>query len=123
MEPMCCYRYSSSWRYSLQNLFLACDPPQKNAKTWQHGNYKAPPHPRDENLRAIRKRGRKDWKRQSNYHQRSIAETTMSRLKAIFSGKLRSRKFDNQAAELLLQCTALNRMIQVAKPDTVWVDD
>lgn len=47
----------------------------------------------------------------------------MSRLKAIFSGKLRSRKFDNQAAELLLQCTALNRMIQVAKPDTVWVDD
>lgn len=98
-------------------------PPQKNAKIWQHGNYKAPPHPRDENLRAIRKRGRKAWKRQSNYHRRSIAESTMFRLKAIFGGKLRSRKFDNQAAELLLQCAALNRMIQVAKPDTVWVED
>ena len=98
-------------------------PPQKNAKIWQHGNSKAPPHPRDENLRAIRKRGRKAWKRQSNYHRRSIAETTMFRLKAIFGGKLRSRKFDNQAAELLLQCAALNRMIQVAKPDTVWVED
>lgn len=34
----------------------------------------------------------------------------MFRLKAIFGGKLRSRKFGNQAAELLLQCAALNRM-------------
>ena len=98
-------------------------PPQKNAKIWQHGNSKAPPHPRDENLRAIRKRGRKAWKRQSNYHRRSISETTMFRLKTIFGGKVRSRKFDNQAAELLLQCAALNRMIQIAKPDTVWVED
>jgi IS5 family transposase len=101
----------------------AAIPPQKNAKIWQHGNCKAPPHPRDENLRAIRKRGRKSWKRGSNYHRRSIAETTMFRLKAIFGGKLRSRKFDNQAAELFMQCVALNRMIQVAKPDTVWVGD
>lgn len=98
-------------------------PPQKNAKIWQHGHCKAPPHPRDENLRAIRKQGRKTWKQQSNYHRRSIAETTMFRLKAIFGGKLRARKFDNQAAELLLQCAALNRMIQVAKADTVWVED
>jgi hypothetical protein len=101
----------------------AAIPPQKNAKIWPHGNCKAPPHPRDENLRAIRKRGRKAWKRQSNSHRRSIAETTLFRLKALFGGKLRSRKFDNQAAELLLQCAALNRRIQLAKPDTVWVDD
>jgi hypothetical protein len=98
-------------------------PPRKNAKIWQHGNCKAPPHPRDENLRAIRQHGRKAWKRQSNYHRRSLAETTMCRLKTIFGGKVRSRLFDNQATELLLQCAALNRMIQIAKPDTVWVDD
>jgi IS5 family transposase len=98
-------------------------PPRKNAKIWQHGNCKAPPHPRDENLRAIRQHGRKAWKRQSNHHRRSLAETTMCRLKTIFGGKVRSRLFDNQATELLLQCAALNRMIQIAKPDTVWVDD
>ncbi|MBE9033398.1 IS5 family transposase [filamentous cyanobacterium LEGE 11480] len=98
-------------------------PPQKHAKIWQHGNCKAPPHLRDENLRQIRRRGRKAWKRDANYHRRSLAETTMSRLKAIFGGKVRSRTFDNQAAELLLQCAALNRMIQTAKPDTFWVDD
>lgn len=98
-------------------------PPRKNAKIWHHGNCKAPPHPRDENLRAIRRRGRKAWKRASNYHRRSLAETTMFRLKTIFGGKLRSRRFDNQATELLLQCVVLNRMIQIAKPETVWVDD
>jgi transposase len=95
-------------------------PPRKNAKIWQHGNSNAPPHPRDENLRQIRRRGRKKWKQAANYHRRSLAETTMFRLKAIFGGKLRSRKFDNQAIELFIQCAALNRMIQVAKPDSVW---
>jgi transposase len=98
-------------------------PPRKDAVIWQHGNRKDPPHPRDENLRAIRQHGRKKWKRDSHYHRRSIAETTMFRLKAIFGGKVRSRKFDNQAVELLLQCAALNRMIQIAKPDSVWIEE
>lgn len=94
-------------------------PPRKNAKIWQHGNRQAPPHPRDENLRAIRRQGRKEWKRQSNYHRRSRSETTMFRVKAIFGGVVRSRIFETQATELLLQCAALNRMIHLAKPDSV----
>jgi len=94
-------------------------PPRKNAKIWQHGNCKAPPHPRDENLRSIRRQGRKKWKQESNYHRRSIAETTMFRMKAAFGGVVRSRKFENQATELLLQCSVLNRMIQLAKPESV----
>lgn len=28
-------------------------PPRKDAVIWQHGNCKAPPHPRDENLRSV----------------------------------------------------------------------
>ena len=71
--------------------------------------------PRDQNLRAIRQVGRKKWKRESGYHRRSIAETTMFRLKCIFGGSLSSRQFDNQAVELFLQCAALNRMIQLCK--------
>jgi transposase len=98
-------------------------PPRKDAVIWQHGNRKTPPHPRDENLRYIRKHGRKKWKRDANYHRRSLAETTMFRFKTIFGGKVRSRKFDNQAVELLLQCAALNRMIQIAKPDSLMRDD
>lgn len=106
-----------------QQGVTAAIPPRKNAKIRQHGNRKAPPHPRDQNLRLIRKRGRKAWKKAIGYHRRSIAETTMFRHKAAFGGKVRSRRFDNQAVEILLQCAALNRMIQLAKPETVWVND
>ncbi|AFY71380.1 transposase, IS4 family [Thalassoporum mexicanum PCC 7367] len=98
-------------------------PPRKNAKIWQHGNCKAPPHPRDQNLRRIRKVGRAKWKRETGYHRRSLAETTMFRLKTIFGGKLRSRNFDNQAVELFLQCVALNRIMMLCKPDSYLVED
>jgi IS5 family transposase len=97
-------------------------PPRKDAKIHQHGNRKAPPHPRDKNLRRIRKVGRKRWKQESHYHRRSLAETAMFRFKAIFGGTLRSRQFDNQAVELFLQCAALNRMIQLGKPESYKVE-
>jgi hypothetical protein len=97
-------------------------PPRKDAVIWQHGNCKVPPHPRDENLRHIRKVGRKQWQRESNYHRRSLAETIMFRLKTIFGGKLRRRIFANQAVELFLQCAALNCMIQIAKPDSYKIE-
>lgn len=117
------YDQGSCYESIEQRSARAVIPPRKNAKIWQHGNCHAPPHPRDENLRAIRKIGRKSWKKDSNYHRRSLSETTMFRLKCIFGGKVSSRNFDNQATELLIQCLALNRMIQVAKPDSVWVAD
>lgn len=97
-------------------------PPRTDAVIWQHGNCKAKPHPRDENLRYIRKHGRKKWKRESGYHRRSIAETTMFRFKTIFGGSLSARNFDNQAVELFIKCAALNRMIQLAKPDSYKVE-
>lgn len=97
-------------------------PPRKGAKIWRHGNSKTERHNRDENLRRIRKVGRKTWKHESGYHRRSLAETTMFRFKTIFGGKLRSRKFENQAVELFLQCAALNRMIQVGKPVSIPVE-
>jgi hypothetical protein len=109
-------------RHCYDNIELkgaeAVIPPRKDAKIWQHGNCKHKPHPRDENLRYIRKHGRKRWKRDHHYHRRSIAETTMFRLKAIFGGTLCARKFDNQARELFIKCAALNRMIQFAKPQS-----
>ncbi|MEW6405612.1 MAG: IS5 family transposase, partial [Chloroflexota bacterium] len=48
-------------------------PPRKNAHIWQHGNSKEERHKRDENLRSIRKHGRKAWKEESGYHIRSLA--------------------------------------------------
>lgn len=95
----------------------AAIPPRKDARIWQHGNGKAEPHPRDQNLRSIRQQGRKKWKRLSCYHRRSLAETTVFRLKLTFSSKAFSRLFLNQIAELNLTCKILNLMIDLAKPD------
>jgi Transposase DDE domain len=94
-------------------------PPRKTAVIGQHGNCKAPPHPRDEALRSIRKHRRKQWKQDSGYHRWSLAETAMFRHKTAFGGKVKSRKFENQATELLCQCVMLNRMIQLCKPVSV----
>lgn len=97
---------------------IAGIPPQRNAKIWFHGNRKTPRHPRDENLRKIRLVGRAKWKREIGYHRRSLAETTMFQFKIAFGGKVSSRKMTRQVNELKVQCLVLNRMIQVAKPDS-----
>ncbi len=94
----------------------AAIPPQKRAKIWQHGNTKRERHVRDENLRAIRQKGRREWKRESNYHRRSLAETQVFRVKMIFGERVSARSFDGQAAQLLVRCAALNRMTHLGMP-------
>jgi IS5 family transposase len=94
----------------------AAIPPQKRAKIWQHGNTKRERHIRDENLRAIRRQGRAAWKRESNYHRRSLAETAIFRVKMIFGERVGARSFEGQAAQLLVRCAALNRMTHLGMP-------
>jgi Transposase DDE domain len=93
-------------------------PPRKGAKIWVHGNTQTERHQRDENLRQIRRKGRKRWKQDSHYHRRSISETGMFRFKTTFGDRLSSRNFDNQATEMFVKCAALNRMINLCKPDS-----
>jgi IS5 family transposase len=93
-------------------------PPQRNAKIWQHGNTKTERLARDQNLRRIREVGRAAWKRESGYHRRSLAETTMFRLKTIFSDRVTARGFAGQAAQLLVRCATLNRLTQLGMPDS-----
>jgi Transposase DDE domain len=96
----------------------AAIPPRRGARIWQHGNSANPPLARDENLRCIRRIGRKRWKRACGYHRRSLAETAMFRIKTLFGERVRSYGFEGQAAELLIRCGALNRMTHVGMPDS-----
>ena len=93
-------------------------PPQRNAKIWRHGNSAGERHARDENLRSIRKLGRKGWKEAIGYHRRSLSETAMFRLKTIFTDKVQARKQANQRIQLLLRCKALNIMTALGMPDS-----
>lgn len=115
------YDKRSCYQVIAEHKARAVIPPRKDAKIWQHGNTDAPALARDENLRAIRKHGRAKWKQDSDYHRRSLSETAMYRIKTIFGGRVKARCFDNQAAELFLQCRALNKMIQLCKPDSYLV--
>lgn len=114
--------------YDYKNVYAGCQkrkvkqviiPPQKNAKIIQHGNFKSlPPHPRDENLRLIRKSTRKKWKVAIGYHARSLIETAMFRIKTIFGDKLNARNFKNQITESMISLSILNTMTKLGMPDS-----
>jgi IS5 family transposase len=93
-------------------------PPRHDAVIWQHGNCKGERLARDENLRTIRKIGRKRWKAQSGYHRRSLVETGFYRLKTIFGDKLKARTIERQRTEALVRCAALNTMTALGMPDS-----
>ncbi len=93
-------------------------PPRKNARIWKHGNTKTQRLKRDENLRSIRKQGRQEWKRQSGYRVRSLAETTIFRLKTIFGDELSARLIENQTTQALVRCAALNSMTHLGMPQS-----
>jgi antitoxin component of MazEF toxin-antitoxin module len=93
-------------------------PPREDAKIWQHGNRAQPPLPRDENLRRIREVGRKQWKEETDYHRRSLAETAMFRIKMLFGDHLSNRRFDTQASQIGFRCRPLNRMTHLGMPES-----
>jgi IS5 family transposase len=96
-------------------------PPRKNAHIWQHGNSKKERLKRDANLRYIRKYGRQQWKQDSGYHIRSLAETIMFRLKTIFGDMLSARLLETQTSQALIRCLALNRMTHLGMPESYLV--
>ena len=91
-------------------------PPRRDAVLWEeHG---PDPHPRNENLLHIWERGRKEWKEESGYHRRSLAETAMFRFKTIFGDHLNAREAKRQKTEARVKCAALNRMTRLGMPDS-----
>ena len=93
-------------------------PPRRTAVIWQHGRSKAPPLARDQNLRAIRARGRRAWKHESGYHERSLVEAAFSRYKRLFGDGVRGRTLDAQHCELMVRCAVMNRWTSLGMPDS-----
>jgi hypothetical protein len=81
---------------------------------------------RDINLKRIRELqgsrrkdpnwGRRQWKKESGYHRRSL--TCMMRLKTLFGDKLNARNAKAQKHQALLRCHALNRMTHLGMPQS-----
>ena len=107
--------YAACSRRKVKHLAI---PPRRNAKIWQHGNCKKEPLSRDQNLRRIRQVGRKQWKIESGYHRRSLAETAVFRFKIIFGNRLSARTLHRQITEARIRGAALNRMTLLGMPDS-----
>jgi hypothetical protein len=91
-------------------------PPRRDAVLWDEDS--AEPQPRNVNLRRIAEIGRKEWKEESGYHRRSLAETAMFRYKTIFGDHLNAREAKRQITEARVNCAALNRMTRLGMPDS-----
>jgi hypothetical protein len=76
------------------------------------------PTQRDQRLFEIERVGRFQWKRTSGYYDQSRAENTFARFKTTFGGRLRAKRDESQEREALLACQLLNRMLQLARPQS-----
>ena len=85
-------------------------PPRKNAVPWEDQ------HPRTKALTAIAEQGMKEWKNSTGYHQRSLAENAMYRLKQLLGDRLASRLFETQVTEVHVRIAAMNIMTALGMP-------
>jgi hypothetical protein len=114
--------------YDTRNVYDKCKeknvskvliPPRSNARNWDNCDKF---HPRNKNLKEVKKSSSKKWKESSGYHIRSLSETAMFRLKTIFGSSLKSRKFVNQENEFMISILTLNRMTSFGMPNSYVVE-
>ena len=73
---------------------------------------------RDRTVRRVRKVGRRQWRKESGYHQQARVENTFFRCKSIIGDRLRARHPKSQKAEALIACNILNRMTELGRPES-----
>ena len=79
------------------------------------------PTQRDAHLRCIAERGRMGWQRASGYDWRALVESDIARWKRIIGGGLRPRTDGRQRTEVAIAADALNRMLDLGRPEYVRV--
>ena len=67
-------------------------------------------------IEQVRRVGIHRWKREAEYFRQSTVENAFSRYKALFGDRLRARTQGAQRAEVALACNALNRMLELGRP-------
>jgi hypothetical protein len=92
-------------------------PPRDGANHWSQRTPGAAW--RNDAIDVIAQSSRRDWKRASGYHRRSLAETLMYRLKVLTGRSLAARTIGAQATEVAIRAGVLNRMTTLARPQSV----
>ncbi|MEX3611554.1 MAG: IS5 family transposase, partial [Burkholderia sp.] len=92
-------------------------PPREGAVHWPSTTPGAAQ--RNEAIDAIARGSRREWKQQSGYHRRSLAENAMCRFKTLTGPCLWARRADTQATEVAVRVGVPNRMAKLARPQSV----
>lgn len=71
---------------------------------------------RNEAVTALKAGELKQWKKDSGYHQRSIAETAMYRFKQLIGPTLSLRNYNAQVGEILAGVKVMNKLIGLGMP-------
>jgi hypothetical protein len=79
----------------------------------------ATPTQRDRHLQFIAKHGRQAWQKASGYTIRARAETAIGRFKQVIGDGLRSRTDQRRVIEVEVAVHALNRMLELGRPESV----
>jgi hypothetical protein len=78
---------------------------------------------RDRTIMRVRDIGRRQWKKESGYHQQARVENTFFRYKAIIGDRLRARHPESQTVEAVIACNVLNRMAGLGMPESFAIAD
>jgi hypothetical protein len=92
-------------------------PPRRNAVPSDTSG--TAPTKRDHHLRVIAERGRKAWQKASGYHWRALVGADISRFKRVIGDGLRSRTDRRRTTEMVIAVAALNRMLELGRPECV----
>jgi Transposase DDE domain len=79
------------------------------------------PTQRDRHLQLIATHGRMGWQKASGYTKRARAEAAIARWKQVIGDGLRSRTDERRATEVAIATRALNRMLELGRPNYVRV--
>jgi hypothetical protein len=77
------------------------------------------PTRRDQHLTAIAERGRMGWLKASGSNWRALIETEIARFKRVIGGGLHSHTDGRRAREVAIAVRALNRMLELGRPEYV----
>ena len=77
------------------------------------------PTMRDRHLQTIAERGRMAWQKAAGYNWRALVEADISRFKRVIGDGLPSRTDQRRATEIAIAVNALNRMLDLGRPEYV----
>ena len=111
------YDHYQCWQTLIEQKISPVIPPRADAVEWYAKTPGDSPHyPRNKAIKRIDETDRQTWKKESNYHRRSLAETAMFRFKTIHGSCFFSRKFETQQKEADMKIKTLNIMTAQGMP-------